>query len=50
VGWCLWHGEGTPADYEMAYVWFSVAKILGMKSVGGDMDVMAGNLPPPIDR
>ena len=33
VGWCFWCGEGTPADYQMAYVWFSVAKTLGMNSV-----------------
>ena len=46
VGWCFWHGEGTPADYEMAYVWFSVAKTLGMKSVDEDIDVVARKLPP----
>ncbi len=46
VGWCFWLGEGTPADYEKAYVWFSVAKTLGMKSVDDDMRRLAQKLPP----
>lgn len=46
VGWCYWHGEGTTEDYEQAYVWLSVAKTLGLKSVDDDMDIVARKLPP----
>jgi TPR repeat protein len=46
VGWCFWLGKGTPGDYERAYVWFSVAKTLGMKSVDDDMRRLAQKLPP----
>ena len=30
----------------MAYVWFPVAKTLGMKSVDEDLDMAARKLPP----
>ena len=45
TGWSFWHGEGTPANIETAYVWFSVARTLGVKSVDDDMETIARKLP-----
>lgn len=45
TGWCFWRGEGSPADYQVAYIWLSVAKTLGMRSLDGDMETVARSLP-----
>lgn len=45
AGWCSWKGEGIPADYQTAYIWLSVAKTLGMRSLDGDMETVARSLP-----
>lgn len=40
LAWCYWGGHGTTTNYESAYIWFSIAKTLGMNSVDEDIEVL----------